>query len=916
MGELYGMKRAAYSGFLITLLLISSSVFATHNRAGEITWVHIVDLTYEFTITTYTDPNSPADRASLGIDWGDGTADTLLRSSITGLTDAIQKNEYIGRHTYSGPATFVVSMVDPNRVEGVLNIDGSVNVPFCLVDTIVIYDPLTLGYNSSPVLLNPPIDFANIGQLFVHNPNAYDPEGDSLHFELVVPMQYPGIDVPGYLYPEDRTDCPAGIDDVFTINPETGEIVWDVPVCDIGYYNIAINITEYRNGIRMGSILRDMQIYVDQNLNHAPVIADLNDTCVFAGEELNLLITGTDPDATQTLTMTAEGGPFFITNSPAEFFSTPDEGFVEGTFIWNTNCDHVRDQFYQVVFKVEDDFQIGPEELPLADLETWLIYVVAPPVQNVEAEATANEITVTWDEPYTCESAANFLGFSIWRKIGCDSIEFDKCQRGLGGTGYDSIGFVEDAYTFMDDAVIYGQEYAYRVIAEFGEHSEVAPDFVFNQVASAPSNSACAELKRDLPIINHASVRTTSATNGSIYVGWYKPSGVDLDTTIFLPPYKYEVYRSEGFEPTGTETLIATFTAPTFAALNDTSVIDTLINTLSSAWNYRIKFYFTNLGSFDFLGQTEAASSVFLNASPGDNKLNLTWDFNVPWLNFKYDVYKETPTGSGDFEFLTTTTDPAYTDLQLVNGEEYCYYVKAYGQYTIESLPDTLINFSQIRCAVPIDNEPPCAPVLTVQNVCQEDGVIIVDENDLKNDLVWTNPNHSCADDVISYQIFYASLEGQQLTLLDIVQPGDDTTFTHDNLQSIAGCYAVVAVDSFNNQSVFSNIVCVDNCSDYVLPNTFTPNGDGFNDLFTPILPYRFIDHVDMKIFDRWGNPVFETTDPLLSWDGRDANTGKDAAEGVYYYVCNVFEITIGGVRPFPEAKKGYIHLIREDKTN
>ena len=47
---------------------------------------------------------------------------------------------------------------------------------------------------------------------------------------------------------------------------------------------------------------------------------------------------------------------------------------------------------------------------------------------------------------------------------------------------------------------------------------------------------------------------------------------------------------------------------------------------------------------FDFLGQTESASTVFLSAGPGDNKLNLSWNFNVPWLNIQYDIYKETPT--------------------------------------------------------------------------------------------------------------------------------------------------------------------------------------------------------------------------------------------------------------------------------
>ncbi|HNV98938.1 MAG TPA: gliding motility-associated C-terminal domain-containing protein, partial [Chitinophagales bacterium] len=118
----------------------------------------------------------------------------------------------------------------------------------------------------------------------------------------------------------------------------------------------------------------------------------------------------------------------------------------------------------------------------------------------------------------------------------------------------------------------------------------------------------------------------------------------------------------------------------------------------------------------------------------------------------------------------------------------------------------------------------------------------------------------------------------------------------------------------FGNESALSNIVCVDNCSDYHLPNTFTPNGDGFNDVFTPILPYRFIDRIDMKIFDSWGNLVYTASDPMINWDGIDASTGKNAAEGVYYYTCTVYEITVSGVQPFLEPYKGYIHLIRESK--
>ncbi|MFM8484892.1 MAG: T9SS type B sorting domain-containing protein, partial [Bacteroidota bacterium] len=115
----------------------------------------------------------------------------------------------------------------------------------------------------------------------------------------------------------------------------------------------------------------------------------------------------------------------------------------------------------------------------------------------------------------------------------------------------------------------------------------------------------------------------------------------------------------------------------------------------------------------------------------------------------------------------------------------------------------------------------------------------------------------------------------------------------------------VVAVDSFGNQSTFSNIVCVDNCSDYNLPNAFTPNGDGFNDLFTPILPYRFIDRVDMKIFDRWGNLLWRSDgltagDENAGWDGTFRGEPMNPAVFVWWaeieFIDGLKEIYFGDV--------------------
>jgi gliding motility-associated-like protein len=127
---------------------------------------------------------------------------------------------------------------------------------------------------------------------------------------------------------------------------------------------------------------------------------------------------------------------------------------------------------------------------------------------------------------------------------------------------------------------------------------------------------------------------------------------------------------------------------------------------------------------------------------------------------------------------------------------------------------------------------------------------------------------------------------------------------------SVIGCYYVTAVDSFNNESLPSNLVCfdIDQCSLYQLPNVFTPNNDGSNDVFRPF-PYDFVDKINIIIYNRWGTIVFKTEDPDINWDGKEKTTGRDCSVGVYYYVCDVYENRLGGIEK--RTLHGLIHLIR-----
>ena len=263
--------------------------FATHNRAGEITYEQIGDLTIRVTITTYTKTSSfQADRDSLQIFWGDGSSNQLRRANGEGdiLPNDIKRNFYIGEHTYPGRGAYKLSMTDPNRIANIINVNypNSIQIPFHLETTLVLLGTQFQGYNSSAILLQPPIDYACVGQRFIHNPNAYDPDGDSLSYELIVPLESEGEEVPNYVFPELIS---AGTNNKLTLNPVTGELIWDAPQ-RTGDYNIAFKIHEYRQGRLLNSIIRDMQILVEDCKNQPPEIEAIREICVIAGDTLSI----------------------------------------------------------------------------------------------------------------------------------------------------------------------------------------------------------------------------------------------------------------------------------------------------------------------------------------------------------------------------------------------------------------------------------------------------------------------------------------------------------------------------------------------------------------------------------------------------------------------------------------------------
>ena len=890
------MRRQAV--LLLFSLLIGATAMATHNRAGEITYRHLEGTTYEVTITTYTKSSVVADRPYLALRWGDegntASSDSLPR--INGPLDPggiptgellggeVRLNIYQGVHTYAGPGIYSLVVEDPNRNGGVLNIPGSVDVPFCITSLLII--DAEAGQNDSPILLAPAIENACIGQRWEHNPGAYDPDGDSLSYDLVACAGFECLPIEGFVQPNEVEG--AGGD--FAVEPLTGTVVWDAPGL-AGEYNMALRIREWRwvsgEWRLVGEVIRDMQINVETCPNQPPVVEVPPDTCILQGETLIFTVSASDPDG-DDVTVTAIGGPFEEFDPEASFSWNPLTDV--GTFNWTPGCDGVRQSPYQIVVKATDT-----DAVPLSDVSTVNVTVLARPVVGTTASPIGNAVEVDWPTHPCASSYAPAIralgGYRIYRRIGTGEVDVLPCEVGMpAGSGYALVGTVDglDNNAYLDtETLSFGATYCYRIVA-------VMPDGALSKVGP----EACAEIDKGVPVMTGASVEVSDAIGGQVEVRWSPPT--DADTVDAFPgPYRYSV---EAREASGADWTFI-FEGETQAVLGtlDTVHVHTDVDSEGPTWAYRV----TAWSGEDAIGVSTPAPVPDLRLTPADNSMALSVPPGRPWFDTAYVFHRIQPDGTA--VLLDTAALPQFVDTGLVNGLPVCYRVRTLGTYGSPGILDPIENWSAIRCATPYDTEPPCPPVVEVEADCAEETVT----------LRW--PPLDCVDDVTGYRIYRSdSLTGTLKLLQEWNQDGDTVrVLTAEELGgSIAGCWAMTALDSLmpgpggvlqRNESALSDTVCTDNCPFYFLPNVFTPNVDGLNDQFQPF-PWKFVDSVDFRVFNRWGVEVWRTADPQLDWSGEDQTTGTLCADGTYHYTCTLYTRRLVGI--VPERFSGSLQLL------
>ena len=109
------------------------------------------------------------------------------------------------------------------------------------------------------------------------------------------------------------------------------------------------------------------------------------------------------------------------------------------------------------------------------------------------------------------------------------------------------------------------------------------------------------------------------------------------------------------------------------------------------------------------------------------------------------------------------------------------------------------------------------------------------------------------------------------------------------------GNYTITATDAFGCSRTFNSNVAKQNCTDCdaYIPTAFTPNADGLNDIFKLKIECSFSEY-HCRIFNRWGQKIFESADINKGWDGMFA--GKKLPTGSYIYLVD-YKTTSGNTK-------------------
>ncbi|MBI2279681.1 MAG: gliding motility-associated C-terminal domain-containing protein [Bacteroidetes bacterium] len=399
MNRISILQRLKLLTVVLATLLTSGNLFATHAQSADITYQCLGGNQYQIQVSFYRDcagvaaPNtvsvnlssascSQNFNATLNKIPGTGIDVTQVCNTINtqcngGTYPGVQ--EYIYQSVVTLPAqctdwVFSFSLCCRNNAINTINTPGSENI---YVEAEL--NNLDFPCNSSPSFSNPPVSYPCIGQTSCFNHGAIDVDGDSLYYSLLPPATSATTTVTyvaGYSATQPLISSP-----LISFNPNTGDICMTPTLLEVTV--LAVRVEEWRNGVFVGSVIRDIQLRTVLCNNTLPTVSGIDGTGQFSttacvGSNLSFTIPSQDVDAGQTVTLTwnnAISGATFTSNN----LQIPT-----ATFSWTPTLTDVSTVPYCFTVQVKDN------NCPLNGVQVYSFCITVSALNITTSSTTAN----------------------------------------------------------------------------------------------------------------------------------------------------------------------------------------------------------------------------------------------------------------------------------------------------------------------------------------------------------------------------------------------------------------------------------------------------------------------------------------------------------------------------------------------
>jgi len=935
---------------LMMVILPSSEVSASHAMGADLTYKCVGPNQYLLTYSFYRDCSGISAPPIIIIDyWSScyyttGRKDTLYPTMVIpdslrwvyatcpGVTTTCAGGSYTGieEWIYTGIVdlpgacsdwTFAHSECCRNSVINTIPTPDSKN--------LYVYSKLNnldAPCNNSPTFSNNPVPFACVGQQFCFNHGATDIDGDSLTYQLIAPLIDPGTPT-NYFAPFSQLQPVISSPPVF-FNPLTGDICMYPTQANVTVF--AVLVSEYRNGILIGQVERDIQLTVNACTNTVPTLTGMDGTpthskTICANTPFSFWVASIDGDITQSTTITWDSG------IPQASFITTNTNRDSGQFIWTPTIADISTTPYCFTITVKDNNcpYLGQQVYSFcltvcgitadAGLDQSIGCVGSTNLYGKGISSCGGSLLYNWLSPLT--SNDTLLNVSI----GCYQLEVSDglCKDSdivcvspipsMVTADFTSITNCNDlSAQFTDQSVG-----AVSLLWDFGDGNTSVlqnPTHIFlnagtyNVTLKSTDTNGCVDslvksvsVNTDIPIAQFAISKlcygdTTSFFDASIgvdIVNWVWDFGdgntsvLQNPTHIFLNGGQQNVMLHVTNNSGCVDSITNTFTIYNnpVIAVSDTAICygDTI--TLMAPGSYEVYEWIPgglsqSINIFPIINSSYTISVTDINNCKGIDAVNVSVKA-LPLVNFNTNndcfgkpIYFNNTSPDSTLNFIWD-----FGDGNISSDINPIYYYSSPGNYQVS--------------LIVIDNNG-CDNILTIPNAVQ----------------VYANPdvkfgsNELYADEtypVVTFNNGTNSIGEYNWSF------GDSTTSTEyspTHRYPSIGVYNVqlTVIDTNGCVDSISNNIEIRSSSASYRPNSFTPNGDGKNDVFK-IYTYNVI-KLKVEIFDRWGLLIYSWDGINGSWDG--TINGNPAQADVYIY--KAFMTTINGK---DERWIGSINLVR-----